>query len=161
MKPEEMPESFFDELRSKLHDIYRNTDRVADYLVNREYRSRRPLPTYNCISVADVRLEPKPSCVDVYYTLLYNGHRSRECLPMMWSLFQKIVNSENTGKSWKDPFSMETKISNDYPKVPPIETGYPRVRRLRPDEMQAEFKVQERDFNIGWETFNIKEDSPV
>lgn len=153
MTPNEMPESFFAELRTQLHDIYRNADLVADYLVNREYRFRGPLPPYDCISVVDVRMEPQALWVDVYYTLVYNGHRSRECLPIMWELFRKIVNSENVVKSWKDPFSMETKISNDYPKVPPVETGYPQVRRMSPDEVQAEFKAQERDFNNGWEVF--------
>lgn len=161
MKPEEMPESFFAGLRAQLHDIYRNADLVADYLVNREYRSRGPLPAYDCISVSDVRMEPQALWVNVYYTLYFNGHRSRECLPIMWDLFRKIVNSENTGKSRKDPFSMETKISNDYPKVPPVETGYPRVRRMSLDEVQAEFKTQERDFNNGWEVFNDKEGQPV
>lgn len=151
MSPEEIPELFFAELRAQLHDIYRNADLVTDYLVNREYRSRGPLSPYDCISVVDVRMEPQALWVDVYYTMVYNGHLSRECLPIRWDLFRKIVNSENTGKSRKDPFSMETKISNDYPKVSPVETGYPRVRRMSPDEVQAEFKVQERDFNIGWE----------
>lgn len=145
---EEISESFCRSLRNQLCRIYRTADRLADYIVKQEIRSR--LYRNDPVSVVDVRVEPEETQVFIYYTLVDNGRvRYREKLPMLWDLFRRITESDDSRDSVKDPFSMEVTRSNPYPKYPPMEKVRPLVREVTSEEACEILKAQARALNDG------------
>lgn len=143
---EEISESFCRSLREQLFGIYRTADRLADYIVKQEIRSR--LYHDDRVSVVDVRVEPGETQVFIYYTLVENGRvRYREKLPMLWDLFRRITEADDSRDSVKDPFSMEVTRFNPYPKYPPMEKVRPFVREVTPAEACEILAAQARALN--------------
>lgn len=145
---EEISESFCHSLREQLCGIYRTADRIAEYLVERERRSR--LYHDDRVSVVDVRVEPGETQVFIYYTLVDNGKvRCREKIPMLWELFRRITETDTAKDRVKNPFSMEITKFNPYPKYPPMEKIRPLVREVTPEEACEILKAQARALNDG------------
>lgn len=110
--------------RQELRHIYSVTDKVTEFLINRESRSRMGNDKF---TIVDVRLEPTCKWMMIYYTLVQYGRNYREQYPMLWSTFYDLTKQDDSIKS-KNPWTMETTVfqRNPDPKSPP--TRY----KLRP-----------------------------
>lgn len=133
-------------MRHRLCSLYQTTDKVTEYLISRESRSR--LYHDDKFSIVDVRFEPTCKWMMVYYTLVEHGRSYREQFPMLWSTFYDLSKQTDTSKS-KNPWTMETTIFRkgfDYTR-PPTYTLRPLCRMVTPEEACQILQEQARAFN--------------
>lgn len=131
--------------RQELHHIYSVTDKVTEFLINRESRSRMG---DNKFTIVDVRLEPTCKWMMVYYTLIQYGRSYREQYPMLWETFRKITKDKDVNRV-KNPWTMETSVYNYgmNPRVPPRTTLRPLCRMVTPEEAIEILQKQARALN--------------
>lgn len=84
--------------------------------------------------IVDIRIKQNRGNFDVYYTLTQKGHTYRECIPVFWETFFKVITSEDPNIR-VNPFSMEKfrKVNNRLAVEPTqfVSLG-PKVRELSP-----------------------------
>ena len=130
-----MPDADVRAMRDQLFHTYTATDRVTEFLTQRECNSRM-LYTTPEFKIVDVRLEPTCRWLNVYYSIVEHGKvRCREQFPMLWETFRQITADKDVNRV-KNPWTMETSVYNYgmNPRVPPRTTLRPLCRMVTPEE---------------------------
>ena len=122
-----------------LFPIYHATDRLKDWLVHKELASRHLDYLVGEFDIVDIRIKQNRGNFDVYYTLTQKGRTYRECMPVFWDTFFKVITSEDPNIS-VNPFSMEKfrKVDNRLAVEPTqfVSLG-PKVRELSPFDRET------------------------
>lgn len=143
-----MPDADVRAMRDQLFHTYTATDRVTEFLTQRECNSRM-LYTTPEFKIVDVRLEPTCRWLNVYYSIVEHGKvRCREQFPMLWETFRQITADKDVNRV-KNPWTMETSVYNYgmNPRVPPRTTLRPLCRMVTPDEAIEILQKQARALN--------------
>ena len=143
-----MPDADVRAMRDQLFHTYTATDRVTEFLTQRECNSRM-LYTTPEFRIVDVRLEPTCRWLNVYYSIVEHGKvRCREQFPMLWETFRQITADKDVNRV-KNPWTMETSVYNYgmNPRVPPRTTLRPLCRMVTPDEAIEILQKQARALN--------------
>jgi hypothetical protein len=143
-----MPDADVRAMRDQLFHTYTATDRVTEFLTQRECNSRM-LYTTPEFKIVDVRLEPTCRWMNVYYSIVEHGKvRCREQFPMLWETFRKITADKDVNRV-KNPWTMETSVYNYgmNPRVPPRTTLRPLCRMVTPEEAIEILQKQARALN--------------
>lgn len=143
-----MPDADVRAMRDQLFHTYTATDRVTEFLTQRECNSRM-LYTTPEFKIVDVRLEPTCRWLNVYYSIVEHGKvRCREQFPMLWETFRQITADKDVNRV-KNPWTMETSVYNYgmNPRVPPRITLRPLCRMVTPDEAIEILQKQARALN--------------
>lgn len=143
-----MPDADIRAMRDQLFHTYTATDRVTEFLTQRECNSRM-LYTTPEFKIVDVRLEPTCCWLNVYYSIVEHGKvRCREQFPMLWETFRQITADKDVNRV-KNPWTMETSVYNYgmNPRVPPRTTLRPLCRMVTPDEAIEILQKQARALN--------------
>lgn len=143
-----MPDADIRAMRDQLFHTYTATDRVTEFLTQRECNSRM-LYTTPEFKIVDVRLEPTCRWLNVYYSIVEHGKvRCREQFPMLWETFRQITADKDVNRV-KNPWTMETSVYNYgmNPRVPPRTTLRPLCRMVTPDEAIEILRKQARALN--------------
>lgn len=133
--PFTMPDADVRAMRDQLFHTYTATDRVTEFLTQRECNARM-LYTTPEFKIVDVRLEPTCRWLNVYYSIVEHGKvRCREQFPMLWETFRQITKDKDVNRV-KNPWTMETSVYNYgmNPRVPPRTTLRPLCRMVTPEE---------------------------
>ena len=143
-----MPDADVRAMRDQLFHTYTATDRVTEFLTQRECNSRM-LYTTPEFKIVDVRLEPTCRWLNVYYSIVEHGKvRCREQFPMLWETFRQITADKDVNRV-KNPWTMETSVYNYgmNPRVPPRTTLRPLCRMVTPEEAIEILQKQARALN--------------
>lgn len=142
-----MPDADVRAMRDQLFHTYTATDRVTEFLTQRECNSRMQYtPEFK---IVDVRLEPTCRWMNVYYSIVEHGKvRYREQFPMLWETFRQITKDKDVNRV-KNPWTMETSVYNYgmNPRVPPRTTLRPLCRMVTPEEAIEILQKQARALN--------------
>ena len=93
-----MPDADVRAMRDQLFHTYTATDRVTEFLTQRECNSRM-LYTTPEFKIVDVRLEPTCRWLNVYYSIVEHGKvRCREQFPMLWETFRQITADKDVNR---------------------------------------------------------------
>lgn len=143
-----MPDADVRAMRDQLFHTYTATDRVTEFITQRECNSRM-LYTTPEFKIVDVRLEPTCRWLNVYYSIVEHGKvRCREQFPMLWETFRQITADKDVNRV-KNPWTMETSVYNYgmNPRVPPRTTLRPLCRMVTPEEAIEILQKQARALN--------------
>lgn len=133
--------------RQELYHTYTATDRVTEFLTQRECNARmQDTPEFK---IVDVRLEPTCRWMNVHYSIVEHGKvRCREQFLMLWETFRQITADKDVNRV-KNPWTMETSVYNYGmdPRVPPRTTLRPLCRMVTPEEAIEILQEQAKAFS--------------